>query len=82
MKSQPRTSTFRSPRTKVRFLAKLVQSGVKTDSPEFLSAQKQTARKGKHAGRQPGAFGKNARKRHRDLYGAFSCGEFQPQAQT
>ena len=72
MKAQPRPSTFRSPRTKMRFLAKLVQSGVKPDSPEFLSAQKQTARKGKHAGRQPGAFGKNARKRHRDLYGVFS----------
>lgn len=71
MKGQPRTSTFRSPRTKMRFLAKLVQSGTEATSPEFLAAQKQHVRRGKHAGRQPGAFGKNARKRHRDLYSVF-----------
>ena len=56
----------------MRFLAKLVQSGVESTAPEFLAAQKQHVRRGKHAGRQPGAFGKQARKRHRDLYGVFS----------
>ena len=71
MKSQPRTNAFRSKRTRIRFLGKLVQSGVKADSPEFLAAQNLKARKRKHSGKCAGAFGRIARKANRDLYGVF-----------
>jgi len=71
MKGQPRTNAFRSPRTRIRFLGKLLQDGVKADSAEFVSAQKLTQKKHKHGGKCPGAFGRIARKANRDLYGVF-----------